>query len=105
MAAGRQERHRKQKQSARPHGVCHETHHTRVHSGGASTLSFMGSPPTAAKFGLRLAKTEDLPELEALIAASVHGLQKDDYTQAQRDGALHFPFGVDTQLITDGTYF
>ena len=40
-----------------------------------------------------------------LIDASVRGLQGGDYTAAQIDGALATVFGVDTQLISDGTYF
>jgi GNAT superfamily N-acetyltransferase len=54
---------------------------------------------------LRLAEMVDVPVLTALIAASVRGLQAEDYTAAQREGALASVFGVDTQLIADGTYF
>jgi GNAT superfamily N-acetyltransferase len=39
-----------------------------------------------------------------LIAASVRGLQH-EYTESQRERALAKVFGVDTQLIADGTYF
>jgi GNAT superfamily N-acetyltransferase len=54
---------------------------------------------------LRLALPEDILVLTALIAASVRILQADDYTASQREGALASVFGVDTQLIADGTYF
>lgn len=54
---------------------------------------------------LRLAAMADVPALEALIAASVRGLQAGDYTEAQREGALGSVFGVDRALIEDGTYF
>lgn len=54
---------------------------------------------------LRLAVPEDIPVLTALIAASVRTLQAADYTESQREGALASVFGVDTQLIADGTYF
>jgi len=54
---------------------------------------------------LRLAELADVPVLTALIAASVRGLQAGDYTEPQREGALASVFGVDTQLIADGTYF
>jgi GNAT superfamily N-acetyltransferase len=54
---------------------------------------------------LRLAEMEDVPVLTGLIAASVRVLQAGDYTDAQREGALTSVFGVDTQLIADGTYF
>ena len=54
---------------------------------------------------LRLALPSDIPAIEALIEASVNGLQAGDYSQEQRDGALGSVFGVDQQLIRDGTYF
>src|SRR5215831_18540790 len=54
---------------------------------------------------LRLARPEDVPVLTELIEASVRGLQTQDYTPAQIEGALQTVFGVDSQLITDGTYF
>jgi GNAT superfamily N-acetyltransferase len=53
---------------------------------------------------LRLAVPEDVPVLRQLIEASVRGLQKQDYTPAQIEGALKTVFGVDSQLIADGTY-
>ena len=56
-------------------------------------------------FQLRLATEEDVPELNALIEASVRGLQADDYTPAQIEGALGTVLGLDTQLIRDRTYF
>ena len=54
---------------------------------------------------LRLAVLDDVPELTALIAASVRVLQAPDYTESQREGALASVYGVDTQLIADQTYF
>ncbi len=54
---------------------------------------------------IRRALNEDIPTLTALIAASVRGLQAGDYTEPQLDGALASVYGVDTQLIADGTYF
>lgn len=53
---------------------------------------------------LRLAVPEDAPVLRELIEASVRGLQTEDYTPAQIEGALATVFGVDSQLIADGTY-
>jgi GNAT superfamily N-acetyltransferase len=53
----------------------------------------------------RLATRADVPVLTGLIDASVRGLQAGDYTPAQIDGALRAVYGVDTQLIADGTYF
>ena len=53
---------------------------------------------------LRIAVPEDVPVLSELIEASVRGLQTEDYTPAQIEGALKTVFGVDSQLIADGTY-
>jgi len=44
-------------------------------------------------------------ELEALIPLSVRTLQAPYYSPAQMDAALGPVFGVDRQLIRDGTYF
>jgi N-acetylglutamate synthase-like GNAT family acetyltransferase len=54
---------------------------------------------------IRLASEADIPVLTELIDASVRGLQKEDYSPAQIDNALKTVFGVDSQLIADGTYF
>jgi len=53
---------------------------------------------------IRVATPQDVPVLQDLIDASVRGLQTGDYTAAQIDGALRTVFGVDSQLIVDGTY-
>ena len=58
----------------------------------------------AENIHLRLAVAEDVPVLRRLIDASVRGLQTEDYTPAQIEGALKTVFGVDSQLIDDGTY-
>ena len=54
---------------------------------------------------VRRAVEEDIPAMETLIAQSVRGLQAGDYTPDQMEGALGTVFGVDRQLIADGTYF
>ena len=54
---------------------------------------------------LRQAVLVDIPALRVLIDASVRGLQAADYTPAQIEGALQSVYGVDSQLIADGTYF
>jgi len=46
----------------------------------------------------------EIPLLRELIEASVRRLQEEDYTPAQMEGALESVFGVDSQLIADGTY-
>jgi GNAT superfamily N-acetyltransferase len=57
------------------------------------------------KWPLRLATEEDIPILEALIPQSVRALQVPYYSSEQMDAALGPIFGVDRQLIQDGTYF
>ncbi|MGC2284290.1 MAG: hypothetical protein WA542_03470 [Candidatus Acidiferrum sp.] len=54
---------------------------------------------------IRKAVAADVPTLKELIGASVRELQTEDYTPEQMDGALETVFGVDSQLIADGTYF
>ncbi len=54
---------------------------------------------------LRLACEADIPTLRPLIEVSVLGLQAQDYSPAQLQQALKTIYGVDTQLIADGTYF
>ncbi|BDA66611.1 hypothetical protein CAL7716_007770 [Calothrix sp. PCC 7716] len=54
---------------------------------------------------LHLATHQDIPALHELIPHSVHQLQKDYYSLELREGALGSVFGVDSQLIKDGTYF
>jgi GNAT superfamily N-acetyltransferase len=54
---------------------------------------------------IRLATPADVLTLREVIEASVRGLQADFYSQAQIDGALASVYGVDSQLIADGTYF
>jgi GNAT superfamily N-acetyltransferase len=54
---------------------------------------------------IRVATEDDVPVLRTLIDASVRGLQAEDYTALQIDNALKTVFGVDSQLIADGTYF
>lgn len=43
--------------------------------------------------------------MREVIESSVRGLQADDYSPAQIEGALQSVYGVDSQLIADGTYF
>lgn len=56
-------------------------------------------------YQIRPATLADKPKLEALIARSARELSRADYTPEQIEGALRGAFGVDTQLIHDGTYF
>src|SRR5476649_1075813 len=53
----------------------------------------------------RLTTFEDIPQLNEMIALSVRGLSNDYYTPAQIESAIKYIFGVDTQLVIDGTYY
>ena len=52
-----------------------------------------------------MAREDDIPVIETLISLSVRGLQAAYYSGAQMEAALGSVFGVDRQLIRDGTYF
>lgn len=54
---------------------------------------------------VRAATTADVPALEELIRLSVRGLSAGHYTPEQIDAGLDEVFGIDTQLIADGTYY
>lgn len=56
-------------------------------------------------FRVRAATAGDVPALGALIERSVAGLSVGFYTAAQVASATRHVFGVDTQLIADGTYY
>jgi GNAT superfamily N-acetyltransferase len=56
-------------------------------------------------YRLRVATLEDEPTLRRLIARSIRELGAPDYSPAQIEAALRGAFGVDTNLIRDGTYF
>jgi GNAT superfamily N-acetyltransferase len=56
-------------------------------------------------YQLRAATRADQDALRILIARSARELGAQDYSREQIEGALQGAFGVDTQLIDDGTYF
>jgi GNAT superfamily N-acetyltransferase len=58
-----------------------------------------------AEIHLRAAVEADVPRLREVIEASVRGLQAQDYSRVQIECALNSVYGVDSQLISDGTYF
>ena len=57
------------------------------------------------EYGIRRATLEDRAALEGLIAESARGLSLGDYTERQVEAAVASVFGVDTDLIHDGTYY
>jgi GNAT superfamily N-acetyltransferase len=56
-------------------------------------------------FRLRPAETRDTPNLQSLIARSGVELSAGYYTPVQVEAITRHVFGVDSQLIADGTYF
>jgi GNAT superfamily N-acetyltransferase len=54
---------------------------------------------------IRRATNADIPALDSLISISVRSLSRNYYSERQIEGALINIFGVDTQLIDDGTYY
>ena len=57
------------------------------------------------EYRIRRATLEDRAALERLIAESARGLSRGDYSGEQVEAALASVFGVDTDLIRDGTYY
>lgn len=56
-------------------------------------------------YRLRIATLADGEIIRELISRSIRVLGAGDYTSAQIEAALLGAFGLDTQLISDGTYF
>lgn len=54
---------------------------------------------------LRAATSADIPQLQTLVADAVRGLSAPYYTREQVESGLRHVFGVDTQLIADGSYY
>lgn len=56
-------------------------------------------------YSIRKATLEDRGRIQQLIAESARGLSREHYDEAQIEAAIVTVFGVDTDLIDDGTYF
>lgn len=56
-------------------------------------------------FILRKASLEDRPAISRLIELSARGLSREEYSDEQIEEAIREIFGVDSDLIKDGTYF
>jgi GNAT superfamily N-acetyltransferase len=56
-------------------------------------------------FTLRKAAVEDVAEIGDVISRSVRVLAKDIYDDRQIELSIRTVFGIDNQLISDGTYF
>ena len=53
---------------------------------------------------IRPALAAEIPALEALITASARVLSQGYYTPAETEAAIAHVFGVDSELVADGTY-
>jgi GNAT superfamily N-acetyltransferase len=56
-------------------------------------------------FLIRKARLEERTAIECLIVESARHLSRADYTDKQIEAAIKAVFGVDSSLISDGTYF
>lgn len=56
-------------------------------------------------YSIRKATLADRSAIESLIELSARGLSQHDYSAEQIEAAIAHVFGVDTDLIRDGTYF
>ncbi|HEX8746504.1 MAG TPA: GNAT family N-acetyltransferase [Pyrinomonadaceae bacterium] len=56
-------------------------------------------------FILRKAALSDRPAISLLIESSARGLSLEEYSGEQIEAAIRSIFGVDSELISDGTYF
>lgn len=72
----------------------------------------LGSPPSVAgvedagpSITIHLTKMDEIDALTALIERSAEELSRGFYNPAQRKAAIAHVFGVDRQLVADGTYF
>jgi len=63
------------------------------------------SASSGPEYPLRRATAADVAALDALIDRSVRGLGAGYYTPGQIEAGLRHVFGVDTQLVADGTYY
>ena len=53
---------------------------------------------------IRPARIDEVPALEAIIAASARVLSQGYYTAGETEAAIAHVFGVDSELVADGTY-
>jgi GNAT superfamily N-acetyltransferase len=75
---------------------------------GGLVIWYLSSAPVRRKFiepRLRRALLTEVPSLNALIARSATELSRGYYTPAQTESLVTHVFGVDTQLLADGTYY
>lgn len=63
-----------------------------------------GAAVADAALAIRAAVPADVPLLETLIAASARALSRGFYEEREAEAAIAHMFGVDSELVADGTY-
>ena len=56
-------------------------------------------------FFIRPAREDEKEVLEHIVALSVRELSREEYSEREIEGALRTIFGIDSELVKDGTYF
>ena len=56
-------------------------------------------------YRIRKARPDERDAIEELIAESARSLSREDYGDEQIEAAVAYVYGVDSELIRDGTYF
>lgn len=56
-------------------------------------------------FFIRPARQDEKEVLEHIVALSVRELSREEYNEREIEGALRTVFGIDSELVKDGTYF
>ncbi|WP_454784336.1 GNAT family N-acetyltransferase [Legionella sp. WA2024007413] len=54
---------------------------------------------------IRNARIDEIDNLNKLIEHSARRLSQEDYSEKEIEGAIHFIFGIDKELIQDQTYY
>lgn len=72
---------------------------------GCASVTIAAGLDARNKLTVRIATSADIPVLEPLVTRSVASLSFGYYQPDQIAAALEHVFGVDTQLILDGTYY
>ena len=63
------------------------------------------NPQPSLPYHLRVARAEEVPTLKALIDDSARALSKGFYSDEETEAAIEYVFGVDSELLSDETYY
>lgn len=56
-------------------------------------------------YHIRPARIAEQPQLEMLIVSSSRALSQNEYTAEEIETAITYVYGIDSELVVDGTYF